>query len=161
MANRLRVLSLAVTLLLAAPLATEVQQAGRVYRVGFLSLGARPAQHGMWHTLLEAMRELNYVEGQNLIVSIAFAEGKSERLPGLAAELIQAKVDVALDAAGCRGRRAAAGRVAVDTAKFRRSARSLGTNTSHSVSVTSERTRRIARNGRRRRPGEHGVFCSA
>jgi hypothetical protein len=65
-----------VTLLLAAPLATEVQQAGRVYRVGFLSLGARPAQHRMWHTLLEAMRELNYVEGQNLIVSIAFAEGK-------------------------------------------------------------------------------------
>jgi hypothetical protein len=81
MANRLRVLSLAVTLLLAAPLATEVQQAGRVYRVGFLSLGARPAQHRMWHTLLEAMRELNYVEGQNLIVSIAFAEGKPEVCP--------------------------------------------------------------------------------
>jgi hypothetical protein len=81
MANRLRVLSLAVTLLLAAPLATEAQQAGRVYRVGFLSLGARPAQHRMWHTLLEAMRELNYVEGQNLIVSIAFAEGKPEVCP--------------------------------------------------------------------------------
>ena len=92
--TRVLTVALFALALLAAPLAAEAQQAGRVYRVGFLSLGARPAQHGMWHTLLEAMRELNYVEGQNLIVRVAFAEGKPERLPGLVAELMQAKVDV-------------------------------------------------------------------
>jgi ABC-type uncharacterized transport system substrate-binding protein len=80
--------------LLAAPLAAEAQQIGKVYRVGFVTLGARPTQHGMWHSLLETMRERNYVEGQNLIVRLALAEGKPERLPGLVAELIQAKVDV-------------------------------------------------------------------
>ncbi len=79
---------------LAAPLAGEAQQTGKVYHVGFVSLGARPTQHGMWQKLLEAMREFNYVEGQNLIVRLAFAEGKPERLPGLIAELMQAKVDV-------------------------------------------------------------------
>jgi putative ABC transport system substrate-binding protein len=78
----------------ATPLATEAQQPGRVYRVGFLSLGARPTQHGLWPSLLEALRERNYVEGRNLVVHLAFAEGKPERLPGLVAELMQANVDV-------------------------------------------------------------------
>jgi putative tryptophan/tyrosine transport system substrate-binding protein len=79
---------------LAIPLAAEAQRTGKVYRVGFVTLGARPTQHGLWHTLLEALRELNYVEGQNLIVRLALAEGKPEHLPGLVAELMQAKVDV-------------------------------------------------------------------
>jgi putative ABC transport system substrate-binding protein len=48
----------------------------------------------MWHNLLEAMRTLNYVEGQNLVVKLGLAEGRPERLPGLIADLIQAKVDV-------------------------------------------------------------------
>jgi putative ABC transport system substrate-binding protein len=72
----------------------EAQQTGRVYRVGFLSLGARPTQHGLWKTLLDALRERNYVEGQNLIVRLALAEGRPERLPSLVAELMRAKVDV-------------------------------------------------------------------
>jgi putative ABC transport system substrate-binding protein len=79
---------------LAIPLAAPAQQAGRVYRIGFVSLGARPTQHGMWHTLVETLREQNYVEGQNLVVRLAFAEGKPERLPGLVADVIQANVDV-------------------------------------------------------------------
>jgi len=48
----------------------------------------------MWQHLLEAMRTLNYVEGQNLVVKLGIAEGRPERLPGLVAELIQANVDV-------------------------------------------------------------------
>ena len=44
--------------------------------------------------MLEAMRAMNYVEGQNLVLKLGLAEGKSERLPGLVAELVQAKVDV-------------------------------------------------------------------
>jgi putative ABC transport system substrate-binding protein len=65
-----------------------------MYRVGFVSLGSPPARHGMWLNLLEALRELNYVEGQNLLVNLAIAEGKPDRLPSLVAELIRAKVDV-------------------------------------------------------------------
>jgi putative tryptophan/tyrosine transport system substrate-binding protein len=48
----------------------------------------------MWPNLLEAMRTLNYVEGENLVVKLGLAEGRPERLPGLIADLIQAKVDV-------------------------------------------------------------------
>jgi len=87
------VVVLAVSLALA-PLAAEAQQRGKMYHVGLVTLGAHPEQHGMWQKLLEALRALNYVEGQNLTLKVAAAEGKPERLPGLVAELIQAKVDV-------------------------------------------------------------------
>jgi putative tryptophan/tyrosine transport system substrate-binding protein len=87
------VVVLAVSLALA-PLAAEAQQRGKMYHVGYVSLGAHPEQSGLWQKILEALRALNYVEGQNLTLKIAAAEGKPERLPGLVAELIQAKVDV-------------------------------------------------------------------
>ena len=79
---------------LAASRAGAAQQARKVFRIGFLSLGARPAQHGMWSKLVDAMREMEYVEGENLIVRLAFADGHVEHLAGLAAELLRAKVDV-------------------------------------------------------------------
>jgi putative ABC transport system substrate-binding protein len=85
------VLALALTL---APLTVLAQQTERVYRVGFVSLGGHPSRHGMWQNLLDAMRAMNYVEGQNLVVKLGLAEGRPERLPGLIAELVQAKVDV-------------------------------------------------------------------
>lgn len=88
------VVMLAVAAILVGPLAVEAQPAGKAYRVGLVTLGSAPARHGMWQNFLEAMRELNYVEGQNLIVRLALAEGRPERLPGLVADLIQAKVDV-------------------------------------------------------------------
>jgi putative ABC transport system substrate-binding protein len=87
------VVVLAVSLALA-PLAAEAQQRGKMSHVGYVSLGAHPEQSGLWQKILEALRALNYVEGQNLTLKIAAAEGKPERLPGLVAELIQAKVDV-------------------------------------------------------------------
>jgi putative tryptophan/tyrosine transport system substrate-binding protein len=79
---------------LAAPLAGEAQQTERVYRIGFLTLGAPPTLHGMWHHLLEEMRTLNYVEGQNLVVKLGIAEGRPERLPSLVVELMKGNVDV-------------------------------------------------------------------
>src|SRR5262245_28805168 len=91
----MRLIGLAAILgIVLAPLVSEAQPAGKVYHVGFVTLGAHPTQHGLWQKLLEAMRALNYMEGQNLAVKVAVAEGKPERLPGLIAELIQAKVDV-------------------------------------------------------------------
>ena len=79
---------------LVAPLALFAQQQGKVWRVGFLALN--PASVNLQNTdaFLKGMRELGYVEGKNLVVEWRSADGKLERLPGLAAELVQLKVDV-------------------------------------------------------------------
>jgi putative tryptophan/tyrosine transport system substrate-binding protein len=77
-----------------APRAVGAQETGRVYQLGLLTLGTDPMRSGFWQKFLEAMRELNYVEGRNLIVRRAFAEGNDDRLPDLVADLVRAKVDV-------------------------------------------------------------------
>jgi putative tryptophan/tyrosine transport system substrate-binding protein len=77
--------------LLVAPLAPEAQPAPKVYRMGYI-VGT-----GGWDATGEALkqrlRELGYTEGQNLIIEARFAHGQGERLPALAAELVQLKVD--------------------------------------------------------------------
>jgi putative ABC transport system substrate-binding protein len=80
--------------LLAAPLAADAQPVGKVHRIGYLaSTSATAARH-----LLEAFRqglgELGWVEGQNVLIEYRFAEGRHERLPELAAELVRLKVDL-------------------------------------------------------------------
>jgi putative tryptophan/tyrosine transport system substrate-binding protein len=75
-------------------LAPDAQQAASVYQIGLLTLGSDPTRSEFWQKFLQAMHELNYVEGRNLIVRRAFADGKADRLPGLVADLVQAKVDV-------------------------------------------------------------------
>jgi putative ABC transport system substrate-binding protein len=95
----MRLIGLTVILaigLLATPLAAEAQQAGRVYRLGILSAAAPPAPSTATAVFLVpvALRELGYVEGQNLVIERRFAEGKLDRLPGLAQELVQLRVDV-------------------------------------------------------------------
>src|SRR5262249_38148923 len=71
-----------------------VAQEERTFTVGLLTLGADPSRSGFWQKFMESMRELNYVEGRNLTVRRSFAAGKSDRLPSLVADLVQAKVDV-------------------------------------------------------------------
>ena len=74
--------------LLVAPLATEAQQSGRVYRVGYLSTPTRESvEHGL-AAFLRTLRELGWIEGQNLIIEYRWAEGNVEQLPDLAAELV-------------------------------------------------------------------------
>jgi putative ABC transport system substrate-binding protein len=81
--------------LIAAPIAAEAQQAGRVYRLGILRATTPPhLGQGTEPTLRNALRELGYVEGQNLTVEGRYADGKLERLPVLAGELVQLRVDV-------------------------------------------------------------------
>ncbi len=93
--NKMRLAAVVALALTLAPLtALAQQQTERVYRVGFLTLGGHPTRHGMWQHLLDAMRTMNYVEGQNVAVKMGLAEGRPERLPGLIAELLHAKVDV-------------------------------------------------------------------
>jgi putative ABC transport system substrate-binding protein len=88
-----RVVALTLSLTIAPP-AAETQQAGKVYRVGIVSVGTDPQGPAVWAPFLGAMRGLGYVEGKNLVVEGAFAAGQSDRLPALLAELGRKGVDV-------------------------------------------------------------------
>jgi putative tryptophan/tyrosine transport system substrate-binding protein len=80
--------------LLAAPLAAEAQQAGKVARIGYLTSGSYTTAPHLVEAFLQGLRDLGYVEGQNIVIEQRYADGKAERLPGLAAELVNLKVDV-------------------------------------------------------------------
>ena len=79
-------------LLLAAPLAAEAQEAGKVARIGVLNSGSPPAP--FVESFKQGLRELGYVDGRNVSIEYRWAEGRDERLPGLAADLVRLKVDV-------------------------------------------------------------------
>lgn len=74
--------------LLAAPRTAAAQQASRIYRIGWLGGFA------IDEPLREGLRALGYIEGQNLVVEARFHQGKPERLPALAAELVALRVDL-------------------------------------------------------------------
>ena len=77
----------------AWPLAARAQQAGKVPRIGYLS----PSSVGFAardEAFRQGLRELGYVEGKNIVIEYRFAEGKFDRLPDLAAELVRLEVDV-------------------------------------------------------------------
>ncbi|SRR6266849_4533544 len=78
--------------LLGAPLAAEAQPAGKIWKIGFL--GGSRSNVGFTEAFEQGLRELGYVDGQNIAIEYRFAEGKDERLPLLAAELVDLKVDV-------------------------------------------------------------------
>jgi putative tryptophan/tyrosine transport system substrate-binding protein len=92
----MRRIGLAVALVLTlAPLTADAQPSAKVARIGYL-LGTTREQEASLDAFLEAMRALGYVEGQNLVMEYRAAEGKYERLPALAAELVRLPVDVLL-----------------------------------------------------------------
>ncbi len=80
--------------LLVAPLAAEGQQTGKISRVGRLSPGSASTDAPNLAALRQGLRDLGWVEGRNITIEIRFAEGKVDRLPELAAELVRLKVDV-------------------------------------------------------------------
>ena len=93
--NRRTFLSALSGSLLAAPLAAEAQQAGKVYRIGYLFEFEMPGPTpSPLRAFEETLRELGYVEGRNLAVERRFAAFKYDRLPELAADLVQLKPDV-------------------------------------------------------------------
>ncbi len=69
--------------LLAAPLAAQAQQSGKVYRVGYLNPGSSsdPVRQRRLEALRQGLRELGYVEGQNIALELRWAEGKYDRYP--------------------------------------------------------------------------------
>lgn len=81
----------------APPVTVRAQPAGRVYRIGLLGGSpptARVASARLWDAFFETLRELGYVEGQTIIIEGRWYGEHIERLPALAVELVQAKVDV-------------------------------------------------------------------
>jgi putative ABC transport system substrate-binding protein len=75
--------------MLVAPLAAETQPPGKTYRIGYLADGTQ-----IPIPFREALRQLGYVEGQNVVIEGRFAGQERDRLPHLAAELVQLKVYV-------------------------------------------------------------------
>ena len=94
---RLKPIRLVVTLalvILTAPLAAAAQPATKVYRIGNLNPGSPLLTPHLWEAFRQGLRELGYVEGQNLVIENRYAEGSEERLRDLAAELVRLQVDV-------------------------------------------------------------------
>jgi putative tryptophan/tyrosine transport system substrate-binding protein len=91
MAKKIGLFIIAVAIL-ASPYPADAQQpASKIPRIGFLALGSRTTGTDPF---LQGLKDLGYVEGQNMAVEHRFAEGKEERLTDLATELVQLKVDV-------------------------------------------------------------------
>jgi putative tryptophan/tyrosine transport system substrate-binding protein len=81
--------------LLMAPLAAEAQSPAKVYRIGVLFADSLPSdsdwqqQSPFWSHFWQGMRELGWIEGQNILVERRWAERRLDRLPALATELVQ------------------------------------------------------------------------
>jgi len=90
----MRLIGLAVVLALSlvlAPLAAGAQQRAKVPRIGILSSDAASTREEAFR---QGLRDLGYVEGQNVVIESRYADGRFEKLPGLATELVRLNVDV-------------------------------------------------------------------
>ena len=93
--------------LLGMPRAADAQQGRRVPRVGYLASGSSPAAPLRSAEMMrQGLRELGWVEGQGILIEARFAEGRYDRLPGLAADLVRLNVDL-IAAVGSAAARAA------------------------------------------------------
>ena len=87
-------------LFLAVCFSAEAQQTKRVFRIGYLASSSPDADSARSQAIRLALRKLGYIEGQNVAYEFRYAQGKVERDPELAAELVRLKVDVILAAGG-------------------------------------------------------------
>src|SRR5215468_8572852 len=93
--------------LLAAPLPAMSQPAPKAARIGYLVMNVAAGDPREREAFLQGLRDLGYVEGRNLLIEYRDAEGKPERFPALAAELVALQVDVIVTAGGTLGALAA------------------------------------------------------
>jgi len=78
---------------------SEAQQPKKVPRIGYL-ISSEPARESRFEAIRLALRELGYIEGENISSEYRYAEGKLDRLPELAAELVRLKVDIIVATGG-------------------------------------------------------------
>src|SRR2546422_4759664 len=86
-------IALLVLGILVTTVAAEAQATGKVARIGYLAQGSAPSGP-TFEAFRQGLRELGYVEGQNIVIEYRWAEDRLERLPDLAAELVSLKVDI-------------------------------------------------------------------
>ena len=91
---------LVAVVLLALGVIAEAQQPKKVPRIGYLSALDPATESTRSEAIRLALRELGYIEGQNIAIEYRYAEGKSDRYPELAAELVRLKVDIIVVAGG-------------------------------------------------------------
>jgi len=84
--------AIAATSFIAAPGAARAQQSGKVWRIGYLGFGSGPSEFVA--AFREELRGLGYIEGRNLSIDYRWPAGKIDRLPEMAAELVQLNVDI-------------------------------------------------------------------
>ena len=95
------------SMLLALPFPARAQQPKKVPRIGYLSSGDAASESTRAEAIRLALRERGYIEGQNIVTEYRYAEGKHDRFPELAAELVRLKVDIIVVAGGDPAIRAA------------------------------------------------------
>src|SRR5262250_634872 len=95
------ILSLAVGCLFSAiGFSTEAQQPGKIQRIGFLGGASASSYAVRIDAFRQRLNELGYIEGKNIVIEYRYAEGKLDRLPELAAELVRLKVDIIVASGG-------------------------------------------------------------
>ena len=92
---------LLITVLLITGLA-ETQQPKKVFRIGYLATGDPATESIPSEAIRLALRELGYIEGQNIAIEYRYAQGKADRYPEIVAELVRLKVDIIVAAGGNR-----------------------------------------------------------
>src|SRR6266542_5811694 len=91
---------LSILMLLAVAVIAEAQQPKKVSRLGYLSNTDPATDSPRAEGIRLALRDLGYIEGQNIAIEYRYAEGKVDRAPELAAELVRLKVDIIVVASG-------------------------------------------------------------
>jgi len=91
-------LGVVLVLIVLAPLVAEAQQPGKVPRIGLLGGGSASAAAGRIDAFRQGLRDLGYVEGKTIVIEQMWAEGKLDRIPALAADLVRLKVDAIVSA---------------------------------------------------------------
>src|SRR5262245_57136274 len=91
---------LVAVILLTVAVVTEAQQPAKITRIGYLSNVDAATDSAGSEGIRLALRELGYIEGQNIAIEYRYAEGKRDRAPELAAELVRLKVDIIVVAGG-------------------------------------------------------------
>jgi putative tryptophan/tyrosine transport system substrate-binding protein len=93
-------------MLLALSFSAQAQQPTKASRIGFLNAGSPATSPARQELFRQGLRQLGYVEGKNIVIDWRYAEGKPDRLPALAAELVRLKVDIIVTGGGISTRSA-------------------------------------------------------
>ncbi len=96
-----------ILVLVVSGAVAQAQQSKKIPRIGYLSTLDQARDSGRFQAIRLGLRELGYIEGQNITIEYRYAEGKQDRLPELVNELVRLKVDIVVVAGGIMGIRAA------------------------------------------------------